>query len=333
MLSFDSLVIGYISGKNKKMLLPPVNGTAMKGELIAVVGRNGIGKSTLLRSLAGLQPPLEGKISLKGRNIKEYSRLQIAKILGYISTEVVKVVNMRVFELVALGRFPHTNWYGKIDAVNHNAIIDAIEKTDLSDFYHRFITELSDGERQRAMIARVLAQDADLMVMDEPTAFLDIKTKYEILHLLSTLAHNRGKTIIISTHDFQIAMDQADKIWLLLETDLIEGAPEDLMLKGSFDHLFDSSLVVFDSDTGSFVLKKPESGQIYIEGAGAEKVWTEKAVIRAGYSLSGKKITPYVKVPDTKNRKWHLYSDRSKNEFTSLYDLISWLTGKERNSI
>ena len=161
-------------------LLPVLN----RGELIAVIGRNGIGKSTLLRTLTGLQPPLGGEILYSGKNIREYSRMELAQKVGYISTEIVKVSNMRVYDLVALGRFPHTNWIGKIEAKDHEVIMDALEKTSMVSFRRKFVSELSDGERQKAMIARILAQDTGIMIMDEPTAFLDVASKYEILHLM-----------------------------------------------------------------------------------------------------------------------------------------------------
>ncbi len=195
-LFFDSLEIGYTSGSLKRILLPPIRGNGLEGELIAVIGKNGIGKSTLLRTIAGLQPVLAGRMAIDNRNIDEYTRTQLSAKIGYISTETVKVSNMRVYDLVSLGRFPHTNWFGKIDDSDHEAIVDALEKTGLSGFRDRHITELSDGERQRAMIAMVLAQDAKIMVMDEPTAFLDISSKYEIMHLLHLLTRNRHKTIV-----------------------------------------------------------------------------------------------------------------------------------------
>jgi len=233
-LSLNSLKIGYVSGNNKKVLLPPLNACAKNGELIAVIGRNGIGKSTLLRTLAGLQPSLGGEIIFNGKNITGYSRIDLAQNVSYISTEIVRVSNMSVYDLVALGRFPHTNWLGKINKENHEAIMDALNKTSMSGFCDRFVSELSDGERQRAMIARILAQDTGLMIMDEPTAFLDIGSKFEILNLMHLLSQKYGKTIIFSTHDLHMAISQSDKIWLVLNNGLIGGAPEDLMIEGAF---------------------------------------------------------------------------------------------------
>jgi iron complex transport system ATP-binding protein len=332
-LTLDLLKIGYGSGKTRKLLLPPIDASAFNGELIAVIGRNGIGKSTLLRTITGLQSSLGGNINIYGKNIKEYSRLQIARSIGFISTETIKVSNMSVYNLVAMGRFPYTNWFGKIDITNHLMIIDSIGKAGMTGLLSRFIMELSDGERQRAMIARVLAQDAGLMVMDEPTAFLDISSKYEILHLLHDLTRKRGKTVIFSTHDFQTAINQADKIWLLLDNKLIEGAPEDLLLKGLFDHLFDSSLIRFDSKNGNFILRKEERGQIFIDGVGNKKNWTEKAVSRAGYSLSGVRMKPIIKVPSEEEDKWLFYSGDSVREFGSLYDLVGWLVNENTPAI
>lgn len=248
-LSIDSLKIGYSSGKRSGILLPPLTATACKGDLIAVIGRNGVGKSTLLRTIIGLQPSFGGKVVIKGNDIKLIPRPELAQIIGYISTEIIRVSNMSVYDLVALGRFPHTNWIGKIDKSGHLAIVDALNKTGLTDFGDKYITELSDGERQRAMIARLLAQDTEIMIMDEPTAFLDIAGKYDIVNLLKKLT-GEGKTIIFSTHDLNIALNMADKIWLILKDEMLEGSPDDLVRDNSFEHLFESSEIKFDPSTG-----------------------------------------------------------------------------------
>jgi iron complex transport system ATP-binding protein len=326
LISLDSLKIGYDTGKNEKPLLHPLTACARKGELIAVIGRNGIGKSTLLRTLTGLQPSLGGEVFLSGKNIKDYSRMELAQIIGYISTEIVKVSNMNVYDLVALGRFPYTNWMGKIDRKNHEVIFDAIEKTGLSALSKRLISELSDGERQRAMIARILAQDTGIMVMDEPTAFLDIGSKYEILHLMHLLSRKGPKTIIFSTHDLHMAISLSDKIWLILDNKLIEGAPEDLMIEGAFDHLFDSSPVQFNSENGTFSIRRENKGAIYLDGEGVLKHWTEKAINRAGYSLSEVITTPYIILPSENNKTWQISSPDSVKIFGSVYELVSWLS-------
>jgi iron complex transport system ATP-binding protein len=324
-LTLDSLKIGYLTGKHKNILLPPLNAHACKGELIAVIGRNGIGKSTLLRTLTGLQPGLGGKIFYDGKTIRDYTRRELAQKVGYISTEILKVSNMSVYDLVSLGRFPHTNWTGRIDSKNHKVIIDAIEMTGMSAFSTRYISELSDGERQKAMIARILAQDTGIMVMDEPTAFLDMGSKYEILHLMHLLSHKNGKTIVFSTHDLNMAISQSDKIWLIHGNKLIEGAPEDLMISEAFDHLFDQSPVQFNNEDGTFTFRGEERGTIYLEGEGMKRHWTEKAINRAGFSVSEIMTEPFIRLPFSKNSNWQISADNVIHEFRSIYELVSWL--------
>jgi len=324
-LSLNSLKIGYVSGKKENILLPPLSASAIRGELIAVIGRNGIGKSTLLRTLAGLQQPLGGEIFYSKKNIRDYSRMELAQEVGYISTEIVKVSNMRVYDLVALGRFPHTNWIGKIEAKDHMAIMDALKKTSMESFREKFVSELSDGERQKTMIARILAQDTGIMIMDEPTAFLDVAGKYEILHLMRLLSNKNKKTIIFSTHDLQMAISQSDKIWLILDNKLFEGAPEDLMIAGAFDHLFDSSTVVFNSEDGTFSFRSDTKGNIYVEGDGNKKHWTMMAINRAGFNVSKEKTFPYVIIPSESNKNWRLSNKTGILEFSTIYELITYL--------
>lgn len=317
LLSFDSLRIGY----GTKDLLPPVSAAAAKGELVAVIGRNGIGKSTLLRTLLGLQPALGGKVLIGGRDLKELSAIQKARRIGYISTEIVRVSNMTVFDLVTFGRFPHTNWIGRIDRDSCLAVNEAIVKTGLGGFEKRYISSLSDGERQRAMIARILAQDTDILIMDEPTAFLDIVSKFDIIKLMLSLA-KEGKTIIFSTHDLSVAVNQSDKIWMMLEDRIAEGAPEDLALDGSFDSLFRSATVGFDTNEGTFKLKTESSDSIFIEGEGSIYQWTRKALGRIGWSASPVPTEPYIIVPPAGKGLWVLKSREKQQYFNSLYDLV-----------
>jgi iron complex transport system ATP-binding protein len=327
-LSFKSLLIGYSSGKSKKILLPPLEACAYKGELIAIIGQNGVGKSTLLRTITGLQNDLGGEVLINGIPIGNYSRRDFARNIGYISTEPVKVINMSVYDLVSLGRFPHTDWLGKLTSGDHEIILDAIAKVGMTDFVTTHLTELSDGERQRIMVARVLAQDTDLLIMDEPTAFLDIKSKYEIIHLMHDLSRQRGKTVVYSTHDLNIALSEADKIWLILKDSFHEGAPEDLILKGAFDELFIDSLVRFNKNDGSFTFRNELKGNIKIRGEGIGRIWTEKALNRAGYSVSEINSELLVEVyPEPEGYKWTAVYREIKQEFISVYSLINWLSG------
>jgi iron complex transport system ATP-binding protein len=327
-LSFKDLEIGFTSGKFRRVLLPPLNGSACKGELIAVIGKNGIGKSTLLRTFAGLQHLLNGLLTIDGKSIAAHSRIQLSAKIGYISSEIIKVSNMKVYDLVSLGRFPYTNWLGRIDTSDHNVIMDAISKTGIMEFRNRPIKELSDGERQRAMVAMVLAQDTGIMVMDEPTAFLDISSKFEIIHLLHELTRNREKTVIFSTHDLSTAVSQADKIWLLKEDGITEGAPEDLMLAGAFKTLFNDKRVQFNPNDWSIKIRNPEKGRIIVRGDGEMKQWTRKALSRAGYMIVQSESPVEVEVPSAENSKWICKTPGSCHELESIYELVNWIRDK-----
>jgi len=332
-LTLDSLEIGYFAGRHRNVLLPPLSAVANKGELIAVIGKNGIGKSTLLRTITGLQPGLGGEIMFRGKNIRQYSRMDLAQEVGYISTEIIKVSNMKVFDMVSLGRFPHTNWIGRIDREDEKIILDSINKTSMAAYCNRFVSELSDGERQKVMIARILAQDTGIMVMDEPTAFLDIGSKYEILHLMHRLSRESQKTIIFSTHDLHMAISQADKIWLILDDHLKEGAPEDLVIEGDFNHLFDSSPVQFSAENGTFTFRGDERGAFYIDGHGIACHWTEEAVKRAGFAISKEKTTQYIRVIPGRKTIWKLISQSGSEDFSSVYELIKYISEADNISI
>lgn len=328
-LTLDTLGIGYGSGKTMKCLLPPLTARAFEGELVAVIGKNGIGKSTLLKTIAGLLRALSGSVNIAGKNISEYSRQELASLTGYVSTEVIRITNMTVFDLVAMGRYPHTNWFGNIDTASKSAIMKALSRTGMSDFSDRLLTELSDGERQRAMIAMVLAQETRLIIMDEPTAFLDIKNKYEVIHLLKELSRKEGKTIIYSTHDFDTAVSQADKIWLILEHELIEGAPEDIMIRKSFGNLFDTRAVTFNEADGTFTVSNEYRGALALSVKGRNEYWTRKALARAGYNTVSSGTTPRIESESSIPYSWKFIGSDISMEFGTLYDLVFWLRNNE----
>jgi len=323
-LKIQSLLIGYASGKRSLPLLPPLDASASAGELVAILGRNGIGKSTLLRSVAGLQKPLGGSVLINNEATEGFSRLKFATNVGYISTDIIKVSHMRVYDLVALGRFPHTNWIGHLDKQADLIIRESVVKAGLAGFENRLVSELSDGERQRTMIARVLAQDTDIMIMDEPMAFLDISGKYAIIRLMKQLTAG-GRTIIFSTHDFNIAVNQADKIWLISGSGITQGAPEDLNLANDFDCLFDPEITGFNPENGSFDRNSSSLPKVRIEGDESRiRHYTIKALERAGYKVTDEIIVPRVKLPSG-NSGWILINDGTKTDCKTLYELVTLL--------
>jgi iron complex transport system ATP-binding protein len=249
----ENLALGYKQNRQTNTVCTHVNLHAAEGELIALVGRNGSGKSTLLNTLAGLNHSLSGNLALFEKNIEQQSLASRSKWISYVSTEMVKVPNLSVFELVSLGRFPYTNWVGNLTQADKDIVVRSIQQVGLETLANRSLTQLSDGERQRAMIARTLAQDTRIILLDEPTAFLDLPNRFEIINLLLDLARNQKKTIIFSTHDLSVALHHADKMWVIADSTLYEGAPEDLVLNGVFDALFPETGLVFDNQRYIFI--------------------------------------------------------------------------------
>ncbi len=327
-ISTTNLEIGYIaSGKHGKSVYQNINVKARAGDLIALIGPNGIGKSTFLRTIAGLQKALAGNVFFHSREINDYTRHELAKRVSFVSTEVVRVNNMKVYDLVALGRFPHTNWLGNLKDHDKKLVDKAIEGVGLNDLADKYINEISDGERQRAMIARTLAQDTDMVVLDEPTAFLDISNKHEIIHLLNGLSKNRNKTVIFTTHDLNIAIHEADLIWLMLPQEISEGAPEDLVLKGILNEIFENSGIYFDIDKGDFKKRKEIVEKIRLEGNSTEYVWTKKALERLGYAVvTDQNISSSIEVEKNNSGLiWTYHKNETKQQFKSIYELSLFL--------
>ncbi len=323
-INIKNLEIGYSIKKNqKKVLFKDINLSANSGELVALVGKNGIGKSTLLRNIAGLQNPFFGDIYYNNQKIKEFKRADFACLISFVSTEIVNVSNLKVFDLVALGRFPHTNWMGKLQTKDILKSNTAIDMVGMTSYLNANVNEISDGERQRVMIARTLAQDTKVIVLDEPTAFLDLPNKYEIVHLLNKLSKDENKTIIFSTHDLNIAIQEADKIWLMLDDYIIEGAPEDLILNDKFNKLFQDSNLNFDKVKGDFRMKKKHHVEIALKGEGIYYTWTKKALERLGYLvIKDNKSDSYIEIKSDNNRVyWLLKSEKDDFKFDSIYDL------------
>ena len=323
-LSINNLSIGYGSTHNiRKMVYSDIELQAKKGENIAIIGRNGIGKSTLLRTIGRLQKPLKGNLLIKGKDISLYTKQDFARLVSFVSTEIIRISNFRLFDLVALGRFPYTGWIGKLGKDDYNIINESISQVGINDLKYKLINEVSDGERQRAMIARALAQDTEIIILDEPTAFLDLPSKYEIIRLLNELTFNKGKTIVFSSHDLSITLQEVDKIWLMETNKIAEGAPEDLILNKDIYDLFDNSRMTFNIESGDFRLARKKSGKICLTGKGIVKYWTRRALERMGYEICNEvREDLNVEVDDNKkSTEWILMRKGNKIKCNSIYKL------------
>ncbi|MEH6535682.1 MAG: ABC transporter ATP-binding protein [Psychroserpens sp.] len=255
-LKTENLSIGYQSKKVTSVIVENINLELKQGELIGLVGANGIGKSTLLRTLTTIQQPLEGHIEINDIPLKNYAAIELAKTMSLVLTEQLMSKNLSVFELIALGRQPYTNWVGNITEEDKSIIHNAIERTNLSELKHRKCFELSDGQLQKVMIARALAQDTDLIILDEPTTHLDMYHKAYILKLLQQLARDTNKTILFSSHEIDLAIQLCDTMIVMTNNGVISDTPCHLIEKGVFETLFPKDLIGFDKKTGSFRVKK-----------------------------------------------------------------------------
>ncbi|WP_400079632.1 ABC transporter ATP-binding protein [Winogradskyella sp. R77965] len=255
-LKTEQLSIGYKTRKVETVIASNINFELQKGQLIGLVGANGIGKSTLLRTLIKVQPALSGSILLNEKDLKSTSTSELAKQLSIVLTEQLSSKNLSVFELVALGRHPYTNWVGNLSDEDITIVNSALEQVNISDLKDKRCYELSDGQLQKVMIARALAQDTDIIVLDEPTTHLDMYHKAYILKLLQRLTKETGKTILFSSHEIDLAIQLCDTMIVMQKDDVVCDQPCNLISQGIFESLFPKDLISFDNSTGSFRVSK-----------------------------------------------------------------------------
>ena len=285
-LKAENLTIGYRKGPKENVILKNINSGLYKGEFVCLIGPNGVGKSTLLRTLCGVQPPLSGDILLNGEDLENYDRQRLSREISLVLTEKI-TGNLTVYELIALGRYPHTNWSGTLTKIDELKIEQAVQDTHCEAIIHQKVYELSDGQLQKVMIARALAQDGDLMILDEPSAHLDLKNKVEILFMLQRLAKDHNKAILIATHELDLALQTADRIWLMaFNQPLVSGWPEDLALSGYITDAFRSDQFKFDPASGRLKVLSERKGKIAVLGKGIAYLWTCHALERCGYIVS-----------------------------------------------
>lgn len=254
-LQTQNLVIGYTSKATTKTVASGVSIQLEQGKLIGLVGANGIGKSTLLRTITGIQKPLSGTVLLNEKSIQTYEPLALAQQISVVLTEKLPPSNLTVYELIALGRQPYTNWLGKLSNEDKIQIEKAIELTEIHHLVHQKHYEISDGQLQKVLIARALAQDTPLIVLDEPTTHLDLLHKVSLFKLLKKLTDETQKCILFSSHDIDLAIQLSDEMIVMNGQTVIQEQPCNLISKGIFNHLFENEFIFFDSNKGKFIIK------------------------------------------------------------------------------
>lgn len=278
------LSLGW-SGREEIVLSAGIDLKLYAGELAVLIGPNGSGKSTLLRTLLGAQAPIAGRVALCGRDVRRLSVEERSRLAAAVFTDRYDSGYFRVFDIVAFGRYPYTDARGRLSEADRGTVLSAIRSVGLGGFERRPFALLSDGEKQKTLIARAVAQDCPLLVLDEPTAFLDAGARVEAFNLARDLARGQGKAVVLSTHDLDHALRFADRIWLMDGRHRFSsGAPEDLAVDGRLGAAFDNELFRFDPGSGAF--KPRRQGSLYtvsINGPqGISRAWTERLVERMG---------------------------------------------------
>lgn len=282
-----NLQIGYTDHKKPKIVQSNVNLALYSGEVTCLLGLNGAGKSTLIRTLCGFQPPLGGEVLLRGKPLKSYSQSGFAREVGVVLTERTNAGGITVYDLVSLGRHPYTGFFGSLKEQDHRIIEDSLSAAGVIHKSGNYVSELSDGERQKVMIAKVLAQECPIIILDEPTAFLDVTARIETMVLLRKLAKEQGKAIVLSTHDIDSAIAMADTLWLLSKgKEVKSGAPEDLIMDGTIGEFFSKENIVFDHTTGKLNAVSTHTCPIGVSGDFNTAYWVGNALVRNGYTPS-----------------------------------------------
>lgn len=252
MIRFNNLSLGY----GKRTLIDSLTGEVHRGELTALVGRNGTGKSTLLRAIAQLGEISGGEIFLNEKSINSITPIELATTVALVTTDKVRIANLRCRDVVALGRAPYTNWIGRMQEQDNIIVEQALASVGMSDYADKTMDRMSDGECQRIMIARALAQQTPIILLDEPTAFLDMPNRYELCTLLRRLAHGESKCILFSTHELDIALELCDSIALIAPPQLHILPTEEMVRSGHIERLFTTGIVSFDPATHSVSVKR-----------------------------------------------------------------------------
>ncbi len=331
LLQTSNLTVGYGSCA----VAGPLNLGIRAGQLICLLGPNGSGKSTLLRTLSGLQPSLGGSTEIEGMSANRLSPARLAKKISLVLTDPVRDSNLTVYSLVALGRYPYSGWLGILDGKDRTIITQAIDAAGIGSFAERKLSTLSDGEGQKVMLARALAQDTPLLMLDEPTAHLDLPSRIQLMQLLHQLAKHTNKGILLSTHELDLALQVADEAWLLQTGGQFHrGAPEDLVLNGVFEAAFQKEGIRFDRTNGTFTIHQGNERQITLIGEGAPVFWTKRALTRQGFMVipNHDRGIPCVRIITEEGRTaWLLEHNGVVQRHTTIAGLLQTLEHQQYN--
>jgi len=329
-LKASALTIGYRRGAKSRSIATNLDLSLKAGEFVCLLGPNGTGKSTLITTLAGMQAPIAGQIQISGRNFHSIPPRQRAKLVSVVLTDTATIGMMDAYTMVSIGRHPYSGYLGALAPDDRERIHWAIEAVGAQHLAHRQITELSDGERQKISIARALAQETKVMLLDEPTAFLDLPRRVELMKILRSLAHNQSLALLLSTHDLDLALRFADRLWVLTpQGELIQDYPETIAMSNDFARVFESENLDWDASIGSFRAHPEPSLQARVIGEELSGLWTRRAVERLGFGLTESEHAAALIIQIDKQPCWRVASGSHEAEFGSLSAMIDWILQQE----
>lgn len=325
LIDIKNLTIGYSDSKSEKLVAHGLNASLQQGEMTCLLGANGKGKSTLMKTMCGFLDSIEGEIYLNGTPTIKLSEKELARQIAIVLTEKISIPNATVYELVAYGRSPFTGFMGRLSANDKTIIDKAIKRCGIAHKKHSPLSALSDGERQKATIAKALAQDTPFIVLDEPTAFLDLPARVEVMQLLRKLASSQGKSILMSTHDLDLALQMSDRLWLLQADQIISGSPEDLLLNNAFQSMFSNKGIEFDNKTGMFKVKYQHQNTFAVKGHGFEYVLLRRALMRKGIKpiKASDNDAIYVRIINNAKAPYELWFDNTLIDSYTMVESVS----------
>ena len=331
-ISAQNISIGYSGTSYRRgvCLYDNLSFVLNAGELTCLLGPNGAGKSTLLRTLSAMQFPLSGEVYLHKKPLSEYSENDLSCELGVVLTDTTSVGGLTVSQLVALGRYPYTGFFGRLSGYDRSVVNKVMEDVGIAHKAKSYMAELSDGERQKAMIAKALAQECPIILLDEPTAFLDIISRIEIMELLHHLAFTQNKTVLLSTHDIESALLFADRLWLLSKEKGLEcGVTEDILLGESMDFFLSRNNITFDRKTGSFVPVQTFSRSVFLTAERDLFHWAKNFLRRNNLDITAEKDKSDFSLTVLSKDKLILQKDSVETEIISFAQLYKWLNDNE----
>lgn len=328
-LSASQLAIGYQQGAASRRIAEGLDLSLRAGEFVCLLGPNGSGKSTLIRTLSGMQAPLDGELRIGGQNFRSIPPRERARLVSVVLTDALPSGMMDAYAMVSLGRHPYSGWFGSLGPTDRARIDWAFGAVGAKDLASRQVAELSDGERQKISIARALAQESKVMLLDEPTAFLDLPRRVELMAILRQLAHQEQLALLLSTHDLDLALRFADRLWVLDQSGhLIQGVPEAIAMSGEFAEVFQSENLDWDPQLGSFRTHPHPCLFARVEGSGVPALWARRALERLGFGICEDAAEAAFTLLIDGEGEWLVKHADREFRFQNIAETIDWISGQ-----